>query len=561
MRRVQGIAAAPGIALGEAYWLREDDLHVEKCSHCDPKVEQRRLDEALNEVARTLKHLAKSMQDHPEEAAIFEAHLMMLRDPDLLALVQSQLAWGAEYAWHQAIQHYAAQLESLPDPYFQARAADIRDVGKQVLRALLGVSGPDLRDLEEPVIVLARDLTPSDTGRMDKSKVLGFATIEGSATAHTAILAKALGIPAVVGVGEALESIPSGVFLALDGNLGVILVGPDEATLKELEQKRVRAAALQQVALASAHEPAVTIDGHRVEVVANVGSLDEAQQALAQGAEGIGLLRTEFLYLDRRTPPTEEEQFVIYHAIFELMAQRPVVIRTLDVGGDKAPSYMDLGNEANPFLGWRAIRVCLDLPDLFMPQLSAILRAAKGHDVRIMFPMIATLEEFRRAREMLEEVRKRVDGDVQVQVGIMVEIPSVVQMVDLFAREVDFFSIGTNDLTQYTFAADRTNPKVAGLADACHPAVLRQIAHVIDEGHKQGIWVGVCGELAGDPDAIPILLGLGLDEFSMSPASIPRAKAIIRQWSLSDARALATAALAQESSQAVRVLVQQDWKA
>jgi len=555
MQMIQGIAAAPGVAIGKTYWLQEDIFQIEKCADCDPSVEKQRLDEARAAVAETLQQIVASLQDRPEEAAIFEAHLLMLNDPDLLALVQSQLDLGAEYAWHEAIQHYAAQLAALPDPYFQARALDVQDVGKQVLRELLGVAGPDLRALEEPAIILAQDLTPSDTGRMDKSKILGFATIEGSATSHTAILAKALSIPAVVGAGQTLKDIDQDTLLVLDGDSGVIIVEPDKSILREYEFKQAKAIAIRKEALGAAHEPAITVDGHRVEVVANVGSLEESQMALHQGAEGIGLLRTEFLYLDRRTAPTEEDQYSIYQAIFQTMERRPVVIRTLDIGGDKAPTYMDLGQEANPFLGLRGIRVSIAYPELFKSQLKAILRAAPGHDVRIMFPMIATLDELRQAKAMMQEIQAEMNSSVTVQTGIMVEIPAVVQMADAFAKEVDFFSIGTNDLTQYTFAVDRTNPNVADIADACHPAILRQIARVIAEAHQRGIWVGVCGELAGDTSAIPVLLGLGLDEFSMSPVLIPRAKAIIRRWSMKDARALADEALQLKSAQAVRELV------
>ena len=551
MKVVQGIAAAPGVAIGKTLWLRPPKLIIEQRA-ASPEVETERLKQAIDRVKEDVQQMVAGMQDHPEEAAIFEAHLMMLDDPDLLALAQTRLDSGAEYAWDSAIQHYAAQLEALESEYFQARAADVRDIGQQVLRVLLQQHGPDLSHLAEPVILLARDLTPSDTGRLDKSKLLGFATQEGSATAHTAILAKALGLPAVVGVGEALESIPDGALVVLDGTRGVLIVNPDADTMAQYIIEGRQDEEARQAALAQAQTPAITTDGRRVEVVANIGNLEDAQEALKQGAEGVGLLRTEFLYLDRKMPPTREEQVAIYRAIFQVIGDRPVVIRTLDIGGDKAPSYMDLGEEANPFLGWRAIRVCLDQPEIFMPQLEAILLAAAGHDIRIMFPMIATLEELRRARAMLDEARVNTGVDAPVQVGIMVEIPSVVQMADIFAREVDFFSVGTNDLTQYTFAVDRTNPKVAGLADACHPAILRQIHHVIQAAHDRGIWVGVCGELAGDPDAIPILLGLELDEFSMTPAAIPRAKQLIRRWSLPDARTLARKVLQLDSAQAVR---------
>jgi phosphoenolpyruvate-protein phosphotransferase len=415
--------------------------------------------------------------------------------------------------------------------------------------------------LAEPSIVVARDLTPSDTARLDKTLVLGFCTAEGGPTSHTAIIARAIGVPAVVGIGEALLQLNLGVEVAMDGDRGEVTIRPGKSLRSDLLEKRKQAQARAQTALAAASEPAVSLDGVQVEVVANVGGVDDVRSALEHGAEGIGLLRTEFLYLGRNTAPDEVEQLKAYNAILDLMGERPVIVRTMDAGGDKELPYLDFGSEQNPFLGWRAIRMMLDRPELFKTQLRALLRASPGHDLRIMFPMVSTIAEVTRAREMLGEAREEVtaaDHDVApaIQVGIMVEVPSVVVMAAEFTEVVDFFSIGTNDLTQYTMAADRTNERIAHLGDACHPAILRQIEAVIRAAHAGGIWVGLCGELAGDRDAIPILLGLELDEFSMAPAFIPRAKEIIRQWSVSHAKAMAAEALRLKRAEAVRSFIQ-----
>ena len=545
--------------------MLKKELHVPRRTGTDPGAEFVRLEEALEAARLQLCQLRDKAgrEAGRAEADIFDAHSMFLDDPDLLAAVRQKLSSeriNVEAAWMEGIESYAVQMEAMGNETFAARAVDMRDAGRRVLRLLLGQPEEDLSQLKAPMVILARDLAPSDTVRLDKSLVLAFCTAEGGPTSHTAILAKALGIPAVVGLGKELLALKAGEFLLVDGARGEVLVEPDEAAIIGFQARERAHLARAEVELASAQEPAVTRDGHAVEVVANIGSEAEAKAALVYGAEGVGLLRTEFLYLDRKTAPGEEEQHQAYAAILEVMGTRPVVSRTLDVGGDKPLAYLDLGQEANPFLGWRAIRMCLDKPDFFKIQLRALLRASPQHDLRIMFPMVATLEEVRQAKALLAEARRELEAEgaplaEQVQVGIMVEIPSVVVLADQFAREVDFFSVGTNDLTQYTFAAERTNEKVAHLGDACHPAILRQIGRVIQAAHAAGIWAGVCGELAGDPEAVPILLGLGLDEFSMAPASIPGAKAILRQWSQEEAQRLAESALALESAEAVRGLV------
>lgn len=561
----QGISASPGISRGPVFVYQEQDLSVPRRQIQDSEDEIRRLEKAISIAGEQISDLQIKAETETgtEEAAIFEAHALFLQDPTLITAAHDAIKgqkMNAEAAWIDAIEVNAANLEALEDEYFQARAADVRDVGQRVLRILLGVAESDLTDLTAPSIVLARDLTPSDTVRLDKSLVLGFCTAEGGPTSHTAILAKALGLPAVVGLGNSILDLKFGDPLLIDGGRGTVIAFPDEKIIQEFETRRQKLEAQAVLELERAHEPAITVDGHQVEVVANIGSPQEAQSALKHGAEGVGLLRTEFLYLDRHEEPNEEEQLAAFNSILDAMGNRPVVVRTIDVGGDKEVPYLDLDIEANPFLGWRAIRMSLDKPELFKTQLRALWRASIGHDLRVMFPMIATLDEVRRAQKLFNDAREEVVAEGRdvadwIQVGIMVEVPSVAVLADLFAREVDFFSIGTNDLTQYTFAAERTNEKVAYLGDGCHPAILRQIQRVLNAAHDEGIWVGLCGELAGDPDAVPILLGLGLDEFSMAPSSIPHAKAIIRSWSKSDAQRLASKVLEFDSAEAVREYV------
>ncbi len=539
METLKGVAASPGVAIGPAFVFQQEDLSFDaERAAADPQAEQKRVEAALQTAREQLAAIYEKVlkEDGEEQAAIFDAQMQMLADPELVGSIDKSIIEkknNAETALMETAEQYAQTLEALSDEYFRARAADVRDVARRALRVLLGRPLADVT-LELPSIVIARELTPSDTVGLDRSLLLGFCTAEGGATSHTAILAKALALPAVVGVGEMLLSLTHGRLLVLNGHTGEIIVNPDEATRKAFEQQQQTEKDRAVVELLAAEAPAVTKDGHQVEVVANVGSLEDAENALKCGAEGIGLLRTEFLYLERQTAPDEDEQYSAYRAIFEVMGARPVVIRTIDVGGDKELPYIDLGHEDNPFLGWRAIRMCLDNPEFFKIQLRAILRAAVGHDVRIMFPMIATVSEVKKARLFLEEARQELKDagkpfGEKIQVGIMVEIPAAAMLADQFIGVVDFFSIGTNDLTQYTLAAERTNKKVAHLSNALDPAVLRLIARVIEEGHKGGVWVGLCGELAGEPRAIPVLLGLGLDEFSMAPALIPRAKTIIRE--------------------------------
>jgi phosphotransferase system enzyme I (PtsI) len=562
MRKLKGIPASPGIASGLAHIFQETELKIEKTVVSDTAAELNRFEEALHTALEQIKAIRTKAESETssEEAAIFDAHAMFLQDPTLIDAVRQAIekhAINAEVAINEAVETHAQTLESMEDEYFRARATDIRDVGHRVICILLGIDEADLSNLNQPSIIIARDLTPSDTVRLDKNLVLGFCTAEGGPTSHTAIIAKALDLPAVVGAGNDVLDVPASSLILLDGQKGEIVVDPDKALQLEFAERRQEHETRSNGELKNAFDTAVTLDSFEIEIVANVGNLQDAQMALERGAEGIGLLRTEFLYLDRVTAPDEVEQLSAYRQILDLMGERPVVVRTLDVGGDKELPYLDLGQEANPFLGWRAIRMCLDQPDFFKIQLRALLRSSPGHDLRIMFPMIATLEEVRSAKALLDESREEVRAGgaavaEAIQLGIMVEIPSVAVLADQFAKEVDFFSIGTNDLTQYTMAAERTNEKVAHLGDACHPAVLRQIRTVIHAAHSEGIWVGLCGELAGDPDAIPVLLGLGLDEFSMAPTSIPHAKTIIRNWSKAEAAKLAEEVLEFDAAEDVR---------
>ncbi len=561
--RLQGVAASPGIAIGPARRFEPAVSAVARTVAANPAAEWERLQAAMQAVRGQIKttHGLLLRQGAPAEAAIFDAHLLFLDDPALLDPARDAVfnqALNAEAGWLDSIEAMAASYEALDDPYLQARAADVRDVGRQVLFALTGERAAF--SLDAPAIVVADDLAPSDTANLDRSKVLALCTARGGPTSHSAILARTLGIPAVVGLGARVLALPADASLVVDGESGVVLVNPTASEAATWEARRAAWIAARQQAAAASQEAAMTTDGVHVEVVANIGSVADARRAIEAGAEGVGLLRTEFLYLNRDSAPTEADQEEIYRAIFDIMGQRPVVARTLDVGGDKELPYVNLGHEDNPFLGARAIRLYQERPDLIEPQLRALLRAAVGHRVRIMFPMIATADEVALLRSQLERVQRDLAADgvpapSDLQIGIMVEIPSAAVMADKLAPAVDFFSIGTNDLTQYTLAAERGNARVAYLADALHPAVLRLIAQVIKAAHAHGRWVGVCGELAGDLTAMPILLGLGLDEFSMSPAVIPAAKQRLRSLSRQAATALAQSVLMLDSAQAVRAAV------
>lgn len=551
---LRGVAGAPGLALGPVFRYERARVEVREGS-AGAEREQARLRAALEQARQQIAALGQRvrLRATPAEAAIFDVHRDLLADPELLAAVERAVAGGASaaLAWRDALERQAELLARLPDPLLAGRAADLRDVGERVLRLLAAAPDAPAALPDEPVIVVAYDLTPSETAALDPRRVLGFCTALGGPNAHTAILARALGLPAVVSAGPAVLEIPAGTMAILDGAAGTLRTDPDQAALAAARAARQQQHQRQAEALRQAEAPALTRDGRRVEVAANIGGLAEARQALACGAEGVGLLRTEFLFLDRAAAPDEHEQAAVYRQIAGALDGRPVTVRTLDIGGDKPLPYLDLPAEPNPFLGQRGLRLCLAHPELLRQQLRAILGAARHGPLRIMFPMVADLEELRAARALLEQLRAALEAP-PVQVGIMVEVPAAALMADLFAPEVDFFSVGTNDLTQYTMAMDRTHPALAARADGLHPAVLRLIARTVEAAHAAGRWVGVCGELGADPAAVPILVGLGVDELSVSLPAIPTVKALIRSLSLAECQERARWALAQASAARVR---------
>jgi len=545
-RLIRGIPAAPGFAIGPIHRMERTKLVVEE-TFAGVKQEHETLKEALQAAKEQLTKLRDQMlkQTAASEAAIFDVHLEILEDPDLLEAVNAKIdkQHNAAKAWQSAIEARAEMMAALNDPLLAARAADIHDVGYRVLRLLVGTDVQDTSKLpDHPVIVLAQDLSPSDTASLDVERVLGFCTAVGGPTAHSAIIARALSFPAVVSAGAEILNIPEGTQVILDGAEGTLVIDPDEETVTRAREAQQRYQALRVAAEAASAEPAITQDGHRVEVVANIGGVEDARQANATGAEGVGLLRTEFLFLDRTSPPTEAEQFEVYRDIALALEGNPVIIRTLDIGGDKPLPYIEVPPEENPFLGERGIRLCLARPELLREQVRAILRAAEFGKLRIMFPMVSDLSEWRAARAIVEEVRAELYAP-EIELGIMIEIPSAALLADVFAKEVDFFSIGTNDLTQYTMAIDRTHPTLSAQSDGLHPAVLRLVERTVQAAHAAGKWVGVCGELGADPQAIPILLGLGVDELSVSVPAIPMVKAQVRNLTLADAQRLAKEAL------------------
>lgn len=555
---VRGIAGAPGIAIGPVFQFQESKIVVKETIAAEPEQEKTRLNEVLNSTRAELTRLHADMVQRigPEEAAIFEAHLAILDDPDLLETATERIENGlsAAQAWQESVEATAAQLAQVKDELLAARAADVRDVGQRVLRELVGATDtkPDLP--ETPIVLVAHDLSPSDTVSLDPNRVLGFCTAVGGANAHTAILARALGLPAIVGAGPAVLGLKNGLQVILDGNTGVLTIDPEEEVLAFAKTAQVEQRARQAAALKAAKAAAITQDGHRVEVVANIGSVADARQAVGFGAEGVGLLRTEFLFLERTEPPTETQQYEIYRDIVLALAEQPVIVRTLDVGGDKPLPYLPLPAEENPFLGIRGIRLSMTRPELLRTQIRAILRAASHGPFRIMFPMVATLEEWTAARRIVSEVQQELNAPA-VEVGIMIEVPAAALIAPRFAREVDFFSIGTNDLTQYTLAMDRGHPELSAQADGLHPAVLYLIDRTVRAAHAEGKWVGVCGELGANPQALPILVGLGVDELSVSIPAIPTVKAGVRSLNYAAAQALARQALECGTAAEVKNLV------
>jgi multiphosphoryl transfer protein len=554
---LQGLPASPGIAIGAAQRFHLPELPDPRHEPGTEVEERRTLESAL---ASTQTDVERQRADAAARvgagrAAIFEAHRLFLQDDELLGPARDAVAAGASAtaAWRESVERMAATWERLEDPYLRARAADLRSVGRQVLARLLGVEVPRPR-LSSPGVLVAGDLEPADTAGLDPAICLGIATARGGPTSHAAVLARALGIPATVGLGDALDGIEEGTTVALDGDAGVLYVDPGPGVVDRLERTRADQVARAAVARSRAADPAVTRDGTTIEVAANIGTPADVEAAVAAGCDGVGLFRTEFLFMGRETMPDAEEQEAAYRSAAEKLGGRPMVVRTLDAGADKPLPYLDQTPEANPFLGVRGIRVGLARPEVLDAQLRALVRVAADHPVRIMFPMVATLDELRAARAALDRAVAATGVDARPEVGIMVEVPAAALAAAHLAAEVDFFSVGTNDLTQYTLAADRGNALVAPLAEPLHPAVLRLIGMAADAASAHGAWTGICGELAGDPVATPILLGLGVRELSMGAPAIPLVKDAVRAVHLDQARALASAAVAAATAEEVRTL-------
>ena len=551
---LQGIAASDGIAIAKVYTLTEPDLTVTKVTVEDSEKEVSRLDDALAASIKDVELIKETALKNlgEEEAQVFDAHLMVLSDPELIGQVKDSITSNkvnAESALKEVTDMFISIFAGMEDnPYMQERAADIRDVSKRILAHLLGVKIPSPATIKDEVIIVAADLTPSDTAQLNRQYVKAFVTDIGGRTSHSAIMARSLEIPAIVGTKEVTSIAKDGDIIIVDGLSGDVFLNPSEEVVAEYRAK-AEAFALQQAEWEKLKDSKTyTKDGHQVELAANIGTPKDLEGVVNNGAEGVGLYRTEFLYMDSHEMPTEEDQFEAYKAVLEGMNGKPVVVRTMDIGGDKELPYLPLPHEMNPFLGYRAIRISLNEPEMFRTQLRALLRASVYGKLRIMFPMIATLNDFRGAKALLlEEKAKLVAEGVAVsddiQVGIMIEIPAAAVLAHQFAKEVDFFSIGTNDLIQYTMAADRMNERVSYLYQPYNPSILTLIKHVIDSAHKEGKWAGMCGEMAGDQTAVPLLVGLGLDEFSMSASSVLKTRSLIAKLTLSDMQALADKAI------------------
>lgn len=563
----EGIIASPGIAIAKAFVYDKVEVEVTEKKVDDAAAEVARLQTALEKSKeQILKIKEKAARDlGEEEAEIFEAHAMVLDDPEFVDSITAEIntnGVNAEFAVKTVTDRFFEMFDMMDDPYFSARAADIRDVGTRVLNNVMGVENVDISCLDEDTIIVADDLAPSDTAQMDKARVKGFATNIGSRTSHTAIMARSLEIPAVLGLGDITSAVKNGDIVVVDGLKGQAVINPtDDELAAYKKQQEDYQAYIKELAELKELE-AVTTDGHKVELVGNIGSPNDTDGVHKNGGRGVGLYRTEFLYMNSDTMPDEEKQYEAYKAVIESFDGDPVIIRTLDIGGDKKLPYLPLEEEMNPFLGFRAIRLCFREVDMFKTQLRAILRASAFGNALIMFPMISGVSEVRQAKSILAECMKELDEkgqayDKNIRVGVMIEIPSAAVTSDIIAKEVDFFSIGTNDLCQYTLAVDRMNQEVSYLYNPLHPAILRLVKTVIDASHaREGLFTGMCGEMAGDPMATLILLGLGMDEFSMSASSIPQVKKIIRSVSYEDAKAIAEKALNLETGEEVKEMVQ-----
>ncbi|MBF2389015.1 phosphoenolpyruvate--protein phosphotransferase [Listeria welshimeri] len=565
-KELKGIAASDGIAIAKAYLLVEPNLSYEKTEVTDVESEVKRFESAL-EVSRTelstiREKAAKDLGE--DKAQIFDAHLLVLNDPELTGPIEESIKnakTNAETALQETTDMFIGMFESMDNEYMRERAADIKDVRKRVLSHLLGVTIPNPALIDEEVVVVAADLTPSDTAQLNRKFVKGFVTDIGGRTSHSAIMARSLEIPAVVGTKEVTASVAKNDMVIIDGLEGNVIIHPTEEQIAHYEKIKSDFALQQAEWEKLKNEKTVSKDGVHVELAANIGTPNDLEGVISNGGEAVGLYRTEFLYMGRDNFPTEEEQFEAYKAVVSGMDGKSVVVRTLDIGGDKTLPYLELPEEMNPFLGFRAIRLCFANEELFRTQLRALLRASVYGNLKIMFPMIATVNEFRQARDILldEKAKLKAAGTEvsdSIELGIMIEIPAAAVLADQFAKEVDFFSIGTNDLIQYTMAADRMNERVSYLYQPYNPSILRLVKMVIDASHKEGKWTGMCGEMAGDQTAVPLLLGLGLDEFSMSASSILKSRSLIKRLDQSEMVKLAEEALNKATAEEVVELVE-----
>lgn len=562
----KGTGASPGVALGKALVIEHSELNIEKknIENVESEVEklQAAVEQSKIELEQVKERAKVELGEH--EAEIFEAHLLVLQDPELIDQTISKIRdekVNAEFALNEVKDMFVSIFESMDNEYMRERAADIKDVTNRVLRHILGIKIVDLSALSEEVILIANDLTPSDTATMNKKMVLGFLTNIGGRTSHTAIMARTLEIAAIVGLNDITENVKDGDFIVFNGETGQVIVNPDEKTINEYRGLKAKFDEEKEALKQLIGKPSITLDDRHVELAGNIGSPNDLEGLLKNDAEGVGLYRTEFLYMDKEDDfPSEEEQYEAYKAVLEGMNGKPIVIRTLDIGGDKELKYFKMDEEMNPFLGYRAIRLCLDRKDIFKTQLRALYRASVHGKLRIMFPMISSLEELLKAKETIKEVLAEMDTQgieyaKDVEVGMMIEIPSAAVISDILAKHVDFFSIGTNDLIQYTCAVDRMNQKISYLYNQFNPAVLRLIKMVIDNAHKEGKWVGMCGESAGDQRMIPILLGMGLDEFSMSPISILPARKFITSVKYEDMKKFAGEVLTMGTAEEIKAHV------